>query len=107
MARKFKVLRFVGTLWKVFAWFVLIVGILTAFGVLGTSILGGGSMSRLMPNQGQMPWAPWAFGALGGIVGFVATFVVSLLQFIVMYAVGELIYLLLAIEENTRPPAAS
>jgi len=106
MVRKFRVLRFVATLWKVFAWFVLIAGILTAFGVLGTSILGGGSMSRLMPQQGQIPWAPWAFGALGGVIGFVATLVVSLFQFIVLYAVAELIYLLLAIEENTRPAAS-
>jgi len=100
---KFKVLRTIGTLWKIIAWMVLAVGILAAFGVLATSILGGASFRQYMSPQGNLPWGPWAFGALGGVVGFVATIVATIIQFLIIYGVGELIYLLLAIEENTRP----
>ncbi|NLE46514.1 MAG: hypothetical protein GX620_17495 [Chloroflexi bacterium] len=103
MVKKFKVLRFIGLVWKILAWIVLVVGILTAIGALLTSIFGGGMLSQFAQQQGQ--WAPWMFGALGGVLLFVATLIGTVIQFLMLYAVGELIFLLLAIEENTRVAA--
>jgi len=102
MEKKFKVLRFIGTIWKILAWIVLIVGILSSIGVLLMSILGGGLLSQLGQEYGQMPDASWFFGTVGGVVAFIVSLIVTIIYFLMLYAVGELIYLLLAIEENTR-----
>jgi len=101
MEKKFRVLRIVGTIWKVLAWIALIVGFLASVGMLLMSIFGGEMMNRFMPLE-QMPWAPRLFGVAGGIVSFLISLVVTLIYFLLFYAIGELIYLLLAIEENTR-----
>ncbi len=102
MEKKFKVLRIIGTIWKVLAWIVLIIGILFSAGMLLTSVLGGGMAGQLGLREGQMPLGPWAFGVVGGIVTFVVSLIATVIYFLMLYAVGELIYLLLAIEENTR-----
>ncbi|MBE9471159.1 MAG: hypothetical protein IMY75_03490, partial [Chloroflexi bacterium] len=47
MEKKFKVLRIIGTIWKILAWIVLIVGVLSSIGVLLMSIFGGGMLSQL------------------------------------------------------------
>jgi len=101
MENKFRILRIIGTLWKVLAWITLIGGILLAIGVLLTGILGSGGM--LMRQFGQDPSVmPGVVGVVSGIAGFIITAIVSIIYFLLLYAVGELIYLLLAIEENTR-----
>ncbi len=102
MEKKFKVLRIIGTIWKILAWIVLIVGVLSSIGVLLMSIFGGGMLSQLGQEYGELVWASWAFGLAGGIVGFIVSLIATIINFLLLYAVGELIYLLLAIEENTR-----
>jgi len=101
MEKRFRVLRVIGTLWKVFAWIELIVGILSAIGVLIMGILGSGSflLQFLGENANVIPGA---MGIVSSIVAFVVLLVATIVSFLVLYAVGELIYLMLAIEENTR-----
>jgi len=105
MNKKFKVLRFIGTLWKILAWIILIIGVISAFAILLVSIFSGGVGSQMEQVQGEMAWAPWAFGFLGGIIGFIGAIIITLFYFLVLYAIGELIYLFLSIEENTRRTA--
>ena len=102
MEKKFKVLRVIGTIWKILAWIVLVVGILSSIGVLLTSIFGGGILSQFGQQYGQMPRTSWVFGLAGGVIGFTISLIATIVNFLLLYAVGELIYLLLAIEENTR-----
>jgi len=102
MEKKFKVLRVIGTVWKIVAWITLTIGILSSIGILLTSIFGGGILSQFGQQYGQMPRASWVFSLAGGIVGFIVSLIVTIIWFLLLYAVGELIYLLLAIEENTR-----
>lgn len=102
MEKRFRVLRIIGTIWKVLAWVALIVGVLASIGILLTSILGGGMMEQFGLEYGQTPGASLAFSLVGGVIGFVVLLVITILYFLLLYAVGELIYLLLAIEENTR-----
>jgi len=97
--KKFTVLRIIGTLWKIIAWISLVVGVIGSVGVLLTGILGGSIMQQVVPVP---EGASWVYGVAGGITGFVATLIATIAYFLLMYAVGELIYLLLAIEENTR-----
>jgi hypothetical protein len=101
MESKFRVLRIIGTLWKVLAWITLIGGILFAIGVLLAGILGSGGV--ILRQFGQEPSVmPGFVGVASGIAGFIVAVIVSIIYFLMLYAIGELIYLLLAIEENTR-----
>ena len=101
MEKRFRVLRIIGTLWKVFAWIELIVGILSALGVLIMGILGtGGFLLQFLGERASM--LPGAMGLASSIVAFIAILVGTVIYFLVLYAVGELIFLMLAIEENTR-----
>ncbi len=99
MEKKFRVLRIIGTLWKILAWIVLVGGILSSLGILAAGIFGGGFMQQLGQQAGQ---GAFLFNALGGIIGFVIGLISSAFYFLILYAAGEMIYLLLAIEENTR-----
>jgi len=103
MEKKFKVLRIIGTVWKVLAWITLIFGIIGAFGTLLASIFGGGFMGQMMRPYGQQgtPWAQ-GFGVVGGIIAFVVTLIIAVFYFLMLYAIGEMIYLFLDVEENTR-----
>mgnify|MGYP001061076285 CR=1 FL=1 len=105
MEKKFKILRVIGTIWKVLAWIALILGLLFSVGVLLMSIFGGGMMRQLVPQQEQMPWGPVLFGVVGGVVTFIILLIGTAIDFLMLYAVGEFIYLVLAIEENTRRAA--
>jgi hypothetical protein len=97
--KKFTVLRIIGTLWKVLAWIALVLGIIASVGVLLAGVLGGPMMRQTIPVP---EGASWAYSVAGGIIGFIAMLIGTIVYFLMMYAVGELIYLLIAIEENTR-----
>jgi hypothetical protein len=96
MEKKFRVLRIVATIIKVLAWIILVLGVLGGCLTLGGGLLAGGTGSRGGGEFG--PLAGLLTGAFGGI--FVIIF--SVLEFLFLYAFGELIHLLLALEENTR-----
>lgn len=101
METKFRALRILGTLWKVFAWMALVGGILTAILILLAGILGTGEV--ILREFGQDPNVMAGLaGAVSGIIGFGVAVVGALIYFLVLYATGELIFLLLAIEDNTR-----
>ena len=100
MEKKFRVLRIIGTLWKILAWITLIAGILSAVGILLTGILGSGSfLPRVFEQQGL---TTGVLGIVSSVFGFIIMLVAAIINFLLLYAAGELIYLLLAIEENTR-----
>jgi hypothetical protein len=102
MDKKFTVLRIVGTVLKVMAWLELIIGILVSVGVLLMGILGGPMLPTHIPVPSR---SSWAYSIVGGIIGFVGVLIATILYFLLLYAAGELLYLLLAIEENTRQTA--
>ena len=103
MQKKFKVLRFIGTIWKVLAWIKLILGILAAIGILLIGVLGGGMLEQAGQQVGlDTTGMPLAAGIVGGVAGFVVVSIASVVAFFVLYAVGELVYLALAVEENSR-----
>ncbi len=101
MEKKFRVLRIIGTLWKVLAWITLIGGILSSLGILLFGILGsGGFILQLLGQEAGM--MPGALGIVSTIFSSITVLVATILYSLILYAVGELIFLLLAIEENTR-----
>ena len=103
METRYKILRFAGTLWKIVAWIVLVVGILVSLGLLIASILGGGGLRELFQQLTEgvadlPPWLDW----IGGVILFILSLGIALMNFLVLYAAGDLIHLFIAIEENTR-----
>lgn len=101
MEKRFRVLRIIGTLWKVIAWLTLIAGILSSLGILAVGALGRtGFILRLFERQTGV--VPGSLGIVSSILGFVLMLAGAIIYFLILYAVGELIYLWLAIEENTR-----
>jgi len=106
MDKRFRSLRIIGTVLKVLAWIVLVGGMLGAVGmIVGGGLFGGSGAPRLGDLGGQFGDLGTLAGVLGGLVGGIGLFFVSVVQFLVLYATGDAIYLALAIEENTRETA--
>lgn len=102
MEKRFRALRTIGTLFKIFAWIELVVVILLAI-----LIVIGGSVGSLDQALGQeLPRI-----AVGGVLGAIVTGGVILLAgvvyFLLLYATAEGIYVILSIEENTRLTAVA
>jgi hypothetical protein len=96
--KRFRALRIIGTFMKVIAWIVLALGILgglafIVFGGFGAANYGdGGALNTLE-------------GFLAGGIGGLGIMIMSAIYFVALYASGESIYLLIAVEENTRETA--
>lgn len=96
MEKRFLALRVCGTLCKVLAWFSLILGILLSFVALIT-----GLTTNSLLDWVNLPQS----GILLGVVAFLLLLITSILLFLGVYSLGELFFLALAVEENTRRAA--
>lgn len=101
--KRFDILRFFSGLLKVLAWLSLVLSILAAIGVA----LAGGGLGQFLGGQADLAGLPLAsMGSLGGILAAVGVLLIGLWYFVLLYAMGELLSLNLAVEENTRLTAA-
>jgi len=104
MEKRYGVLRFVSGFYKVIG---IIMGVLTILGALGicaTSVLGGGLLNQAvqgMENSG-MPVATGGSLVVFGILGALYILVAGAVTSLGTYAIGELISLMVSMEENTR-----
>lgn len=98
MERRFTALRLIATLMKVVGVLVFLLGVLAFCG-----LSAGGLTGAFGPALDQMPRMPGI--ALAGPLAGMAVLTSALVQGLLLYAAGEGIYLLLAIEENTRATA--
>lgn len=96
MEKKFTALRVIGTVFKILAWISLLLGILAAILALVAGFAAGGVDDLLGLGLG---------GPVAAIAGFIAALIVAIFYFLMLYSLGEAIYLALAIEENTRRTA--
>lgn len=101
MEKKFKALRIFGTVYKVLG---IIVLILTIIGAAGTCIAGfaGGAVVQQYAEEYT---GGIATGLIGALVAL-GTLIGGGISGLSLYAIGELIYLLIGIEENTRATAS-
>ena len=101
--KRFDILRFFSSLLKVLAWINLVFAILSAIGIA----LAGGQLGPFLQLAGAQ-FAPLAsmVSGFGGIVLAVFVLLGGLLYFVLLYALGEMISVQIAIEENTRLTAA-
>ncbi len=99
--RKFWVLRTFGMIFRILAWLILIVGTIgailsIAFGFAPDVVSGGA-----LPPGATLTFFPGGLTLVGVLSGFVIFFI-ALLTFVFLYAFGDLVLLLIALEENTR-----
>ena len=96
MDGRFTALRIVGTVFKVLAWVWLVLGLLAAVAVLAGGFFLGSQLDAVSFDVG---------GPLAGLAMFIVAVIVSIIYFLLLYAAGEFVFLVLSIEENTRRSA--
>ena len=92
MEKRYGTLRFIGTMYKVFG---VIIAVLTVLGTL-FAMFGGAFIDFGFGVRGGTG------AVLVGIVVGIVYLIIGLIGSVVVYSVGELVYLLINIEENTR-----
>lgn len=96
MEKKYKALRFIGGLYKVLSFIILVVVIL---GILGADIALLTGSSYLSDMAG---FDVGGFSVIGAIFITIFGLLVGGLVFVSMYAVADLVTLLISVEEATR-----
>jgi len=102
MKKRYIALRIMGTIYKVLGIIMGLVTILAVIGIVGMSIIGGTTMQGLSQQLGAYTSNAGIFSsALGGLLLSLFIFLYGSFMAVASYAVGEGIYLLIAIGENT------
>ena len=96
VVRKYKVLRLIAVLIKIFAF--VAAGILIIAGLF--MIVAGATASRTTSMGTSVDLGPTAF--LGGAVGGLIMIIYAVFVFVFLYAYSEWMYVFMDIEENTR-----
>lgn len=103
MEHRFRALRIVGTVYKILGAIAGILTLIAIVGICGTSFLGGAALGNAAQQFGGNGGVASLFGGvLGGLIGSLVLIIYGGGIAITLYAFGEGIYLLLALEENTR-----
>jgi hypothetical protein len=106
MDKRYAALRTIGSIYKVLGVIGGAVTILLVIAVCLTSVLGGAAADSFSRQFGSDIGLGGLFGGvLGGIVASLAIVLYGGGMALTLYAAGEGIYLLLALEENTRATA--
>jgi len=103
MDKRYTGLRIIGTIYKVLGIIAGVITILVVLSICATSILGGAFLNNLS-NQlgGETSGAGLLSGVFGGLVVGLFAIINGGGIAVTLYALGEGIYLFLAMEENTR-----
>lgn len=102
MTKKFGILRFIGTIYKILG---VIFAVIAIGGAIASSILaftGGTAFRQLSEGMGYNLGAGELAGSIFGALIFLIGFGIAAIG---QFAIGEAIFLFLAIEENTRATA--
>jgi hypothetical protein len=105
MERRFGVLRVIGSIYKILGIITGVLTILAALAICVTSILGGAALGNWGNTFGTPSSSGFFSTIFGGIVVGIGVVLYGGAITITLYGVGEGIYLLLAMEENTRATA--
>ena len=106
MEKRYTALRIIGTIYKVLGGIVAAVTLLLVLGICLASLLGGAAVERLAWTlDAYRGMAGFLGSALGGLLAGVLAAIYGGAIAVTLYGFGEGIYLLLAIEENTRATA--
>jgi len=102
MEKRYRALRTIGTIYKVLAAIVAGITLLSILGLCATSILGGVGQAAFSRGSGFGVFGGLFGGVLGALILSVFAIIYGGAISLTLYAFGEGIDLLLALEENTR-----
>ncbi|MBN1248257.1 MAG: hypothetical protein JXC32_11405 [Anaerolineae bacterium] len=106
MDKKFKILRFIGTVYKILGIVSATLTVLGGLGICLTSVLGGALFERFQSGLGPMGPRALTNGPVAGVIAALIVLLYGAITALVFYGIGEGVFLLLALEENTRATAA-
>lgn len=101
MSTKYAALKTIGVIYKVLAIISAVITVLLIIGVCGTAVLGGMAFGGLSRDFGGFLGS----GVAGVIFGLIYSIVILIYGgglSVTLYALGEMIDLVMALEENTR-----
>jgi hypothetical protein len=106
--KRYRALRFVSGFYKVIGIILGVITLVSALGICVTSLLGGSILGRAAQdlNNSGMPFVVGTSSAIVGIITALITIITGALGALGTYAIGELITLLIDMEENTRVTAS-
>lgn len=103
MEKRYAALRIVGNIYKVLGIIAAVLTVVAVLAICGTSVLGGAALDSMGRQFGQDLGGGGVFGGvLGGVILSVVAVVYGGIIALTLYAFGEMVYLLVALEENTR-----
>lgn len=104
MQKRFGALRVIGTIFKILG---IIEGILAILAAIGSFILfaAGGNILNTMASSYNLQFNVEGAGLLTGVIISILSLLIGLVWAITTYGMGDLFYLLIALEENTRASA--
>ena len=101
MDKRYGALRFIGTIYKLIGIIVLLVTVLGALGACAGVLVGGAAFRETAAQSG----VPILGSLLGGIIVALFGLLYGGAVGLTLFAAGDFISLLLALEENTRSTA--
>jgi hypothetical protein len=102
MEKKFNALRTIGVIFKIFGVIAGIITLLIVIGICATSVLGGAAIDSLSRELGNSGASGIFGGVLGGLLASIFVIINGGGLTLTFFALGEGIYVLLSVEENTR-----
>jgi hypothetical protein len=99
--KKYRALRSIAFVLQVLAWVSLVLTILAAVGAVGAGFLNIVTIPALDEFRGAANTFAFA-GVLAGIISALVIIIIGVLDFMVLLAASEFIYVQIDIEQNTR-----
>jgi len=106
MKKKYGALRTIGTIYKILGIVMAVITVIGAVGICVFGFAGGALMDSASAMLGESTGASGTAGAgIAGVLLSIWTLIVGAITSVSTYALGEGVYLLLDLEENTRRTA--
>jgi hypothetical protein len=106
MERRYHALRTIANVYRVLGYIALVLTILAVIAICGFSVLGGSVINSIAQQNGYSTNGSGLVGGLfGGVIASILVILYGGVVALALIAFGEGIYLLIAVEENTRKTA--
>lgn len=105
MEKRYKALRAIGSIYKTVGIIIGAVTVLLTIGICLFSLLGGAALDSAMSYYGSSSGGFFS-GLVAGVLIGIINLVYGGLGALLIYGAGEMIYVFISIEENTRKTTA-